>query len=107
MDINETINFVTEMSKNHGWDENWNDFEKIALCHSELSEAIEELRDGHKPWETYFNGEKPEGYPIELADAVIRIMYICGHHKIDLAMAIAVKMQYNQTREYRHGGKVA
>jgi NTP pyrophosphatase (non-canonical NTP hydrolase) len=95
------------MSREHGWEENWNDFEKIALCHSELSEAIEELRDGHEPGEIHFTREKPEGYPIELADTVIRIMHICGHHGIDLATAIKVKMEYNQTREYRHGGKIA
>jgi len=88
MDINKVVEDVTAIAKEHGWDENWNDFEKIALCHSELSEAVEELRNGHQPDEIYCNGpigdRKPEGYPIELADTIIRIMHICGHHKIDL-----------------------
>ena len=82
-------------------------FEKIALCHSELSEAIEELRDGHSPTEVYYNSTKPEGFGIELADTVIRIMHICGHHDIDLEEMITSKLAYNKTRPYRHGNKKA
>jgi hypothetical protein len=48
---------------------------------------------------------KPEGIPSELADIIIRVLDICGYHKIDIAAAIADKMAFNDTRDYRHGGK--
>lgn len=80
--------------------------EDIALMHSELSEALEELRN-HKAINLCYYGEngKPEGVGIELADCVIRIMDFCGHYGIDLEGAILEKMAFNKTRSYRHGGK--
>ena len=48
-------------------------------------------------------GEKPEGVAVELADAVIRIADLCGHLGIDLEAAIALKMDYNETRPFKHG----
>lgn len=41
---------------------------------SELTEALDELRAGHSPGEVYTSGEdqKPEGYLVEKADALIR-----------------------------------
>jgi NTP pyrophosphatase (non-canonical NTP hydrolase) len=50
---------------------------------------------------------KPEGLPIELADAVIRILDYCEYAGIDLGVAIRQKMAYNELRPYRHGGKKA
>lgn len=89
-----------------GWHETpRSDGEMICLMHSELSEALEELRNGRHPAEIYRNGEKPEGVPIELADVVIRIFDFCGLHRINLQSAIVTKMVYNQTRLHRHGGK--
>lgn len=81
--------------------------EDIALMHSELSEALEEYRNGRAPDELYFSTEgKPEGIPAELADVIIRIFDFCGKHEIDLGEAVAAKMAYNTTRPYRHGNKV-
>lgn len=84
-------------------DETPNIGEKIALIHSELSEALEEVRAGHKPNEIYEVDGKPEGLPIELADAVIRIADLCGYYKIDLADAIYEKLNYNARRPIKHG----
>ena len=49
---------------------------------------------------------KPEGIPIELADAIIRICDTCGQYGIDLDRAIRLKMEYNKTRPYKHGKKI-
>ena len=76
---------------------------KLALVHSEISEALEELRKYHNLHATYFSGDKPEGFPTELADACIRIFDLCGWLGIDLESAVVRKMEFNATREHKHG----
>ena len=41
----------------------------------------------------------------ELADAVIRILDLCGAKGIDIEKHIELKMKYNETRERMHGKK--
>lgn len=80
---------------------------KLALVHSEISEALEELRRSDNlalRWEINAP-DKPEGFVVELADAVIRIMDLCGALGLDLEAAIACKAEYNAGRSFRHGGK--
>lgn len=79
--------------------------EKLALIHSEVSEALEAYRDGELG--TLLDNGKPEGFAVELADVVIRIADLCGALGIDLEEAIKLKSQYNETRAHRHGGKRA
>ncbi len=81
--------------------------EKLALIHSEVSEVLEEVRDGRDYNEVYFNGEKPEGIPVEMSDILIRVLDLAARFQIDLDSAYDLKKAYNRTRPYRHGGKTA
>jgi len=73
---------------------------KIALIHSELSEALEADR------KQIVNDDKiPEftGIEAELADAVIRIFDLAGAYDLRLGEAIVAKMLYNLNRPFKHG----
>lgn len=78
--------------------------EQIALMHSELSEALEEVRNGKAEDLVYYRADgKPEGFGVELADTVIRILDTCGRYEIPLGDLIIQKMKFNTTRPRKHG----
>lgn len=107
MNVRELQEEAHETAISKGWTDNRNIGELIALMHSELSEALEEWRTGRPVDEIYFNGNKPEGFVIELADTFIRILNACGALGLDLEAATIMKLSYNKTREFKHGGKIA
>ena len=72
---------------------------KIALMHSELSEALEALR---KPGESeHLPGESQLGE--ELADVFIRLAHFAYKHDVDLGDLVLKKMAFNAGRPYMHG----
>jgi hypothetical protein len=106
---------IHETAVEKGWWEDDRNFGMVlALIHSEISEALEAWRES--PVHFYLGApsgplvegpRKPEGWGIELADAVIRILDVCEVHGLNLQDLIEMKMEYNKTRSYRHGGKRA
>lgn len=74
---------------------------RIALMHSELSEALEadrkNLMSEKLPGRT--------GIEEEYADCIIRILDDSASKGFDIHGAILEKIAYNRTRSYKHGGK--
>lgn len=74
---------------------------------SELTEALDELRAGYSPADVYSSGEdqKPEGYLVEKADAVIRAFgtfyEVIQEHGLTpefIEQIIVSKIEYNARR---------
>ena len=129
--FNELAWEIHENAMAHGWwEENRTFPEIVALCHSELSEALEEYRN-NLPMVYCVNPDceilrsrnttegtccnvcgfqsgksKPEGIGVEMIDCLIRILDWAGAEGIDVDAVIRAKMDYNKTRPYKHGGKV-
>ena len=77
--------------------------QKLAMVHAEVSEALEEARKTDDYQKIYYHGKKPEGFGIELADAMLRIMDLAERRKVDLEKCIRLKVKFNKTRPSKHG----
>lgn len=97
MTIDQLIREAHDTAIDKGW---WifprTDLEVHALIHSEIAEATEAFREKNMPNQLE-----------ELADAIIRIADFCGKKGWDLTVALEMKLAFNKTRPFRHGGKRA
>jgi len=102
MRIQDLMDRINQYAHDKGWWDKPREFGTlIALVHSELSEALEAERVNMQ------SDKIPEfsGVEEELADTIIRILDMAKELKLDLIGALRAKMDYNDTRAYRHGGK--
>lgn len=123
--INELAKQVHQNAKNKGFfDEPKNLGEMLCLIHSEISEALEAIRQNKyttdkdkldsnyllergniQDWDDHFRHHIKNTFEDELADTVIRIMDLCAFKNIDLEWHIKAKMRSNELREFKHGKK--
>lgn len=104
MTINEMAKEIHKNAVEHGWWEEDRPFgEIIALCHSELSEALEAYRCGEDMvWD---HDGKPDGIAVEMVDCVIRIFDALEHWGIDIEEVLKQKHEFNRSRPWKHGNK--
>ncbi len=108
LEIEQLIKDCQENANKHHWKITWNTADYIsnlknyksltvgdalALCHSELSEALESYRDDDK-----------KHFSEEIADTFIRLFHLCGDLNLDIEAAIHKKMAKNISRPINHGG---
>lgn len=100
--MNHLAEEIYNINKQNGWNvltpEDWKNEHKIpaklALIHSEISEALEAFRAGDQV-----------NFAEELADTIIRTLD-CSHGLgFDMNWEIKKKLVKNRERGFRHGGK--
>jgi NTP pyrophosphatase (non-canonical NTP hydrolase) len=114
--LNELANVIYLGNKSKGfWDQERNVGELLMLITSELGEAMEAHRKGKfadvdvvTDLEVIFDKDTFENnvkdtFEDEVADALIRILDMCGGLGIDIEAHVNTKLKYNATRERLHG----
>jgi len=95
LSLKELTKLVMDQAKEKGFGTKPNEIsvpEKVALIHSEISEAYEAYRHNE------INGK--HGFKQELGDAVSRILHLCGIMNIDIEKEILKKLKGNKKRKW-------
>lgn len=95
MTIAELQKLVMEQAKEKGFGVEPKDInvgEKMALIHSEVSEAFEAYRRN--------NLEGKDGFKEELGDVMQRTLHLCGIFGIDIEKEILKKLETNKSRNW-------
>ena len=95
LSIKQLSDEIMQQAKEKGFGtkpEDINVAEKIALIHSEVSEAFEAYR--HK------NIKGKDGFEEELGDVVQRVLHLCGIFDIDIEESILNKIKENKDRKW-------
>ena len=114
MNITELIKEAYQNAVEKGFHKNkQNISELLMLIVTELGEACEALRKNKKtvndaaiihPLDLkYFEIFVKDTFEDEIADCFIRLADLCGYLDIDIEKHIIAKMEYNKTREKKHG----
>lgn len=95
MTIKQLTKIIMDQAKEKGFGVKPDDInvaEKVALIHSEISEAFEAYR--HK------NIDGKDGFKEELGDAIQRILHLCGVLNVDVEKSILKKVESNKKRDW-------
>ena len=117
--LNTLAKNIYEGNKARGfWDEERNIGETLMLVVTELSEALEAHRSGklcaYSDKVAYaesddavqaFKHHIKDSFEDEIADAVIRLLDMCGGLRIDIDFHVTSKLMYNSSRPFKHGKK--
>lgn len=123
--LNELSNMAHEAAVEKGFYERKRDLpELVMLIVTELSEAVEAERKGarieafRQKWACEYNIDKEEWdedtfnnyhkdmrgtIEEEIADAIIRLLDLCGYYGINIDAWVETKMKYNSMRPKKHG----
>jgi NTP pyrophosphatase (non-canonical NTP hydrolase) len=119
MSLNILAERIHNGNKNRGfWDTERNVGEMLMLVVTELSEALEAHRSGKffnkankinylesEDMVQAFKDNVKDTFEDEIADAMIRLLDMCGGLGIDIDFHVSSKVLYNSTRPYKHGKK--